>query len=258
MTTYCSMFHCSLVTVTATATLLHLTACAEPVELPQALGPSPATTAEPARFAGASQEQKVRAIFTAGGWETSEMPFQVELDLFDDGSGCPQKTPAADTTTVTTDCTRADGTQLSGMIVYKNWTEDDPTGPVEARYTDFRMVSGADDILALNGTVTFPTEDTMIASLTELSEGLETTTEATWRLGTDGKLTADAGSTVELTGLGIAEIAGSWSLDLDLPAGTLSLQGADLLVVDFDHPVNGCAPMTVDGNPAGEVCTNEE
>jgi hypothetical protein len=122
------------------------------------------------------------------------------------------------------------------------------------RFESVEMRTAASETFALDGIFAQSTDGSSTASLKATWGGIETTTAATWRPAVTPQVAADTGGTVEVTGLGISEIGGSWAADLSAPSGTLRLHGADVLVVDFDTMVNDCAPITIDDSPAGEFC----
>lgn len=234
----------------ATITLLQLAACSDE---PMADDP----TAGQARFASASLAQKQRALTAAAGGDAAMgMLIAGFLEFVPPGSTCPRVTRTGDTLTATTGCTDDEGNQLAGRIIARNLGEEsDPTRPLEVSFEGYR-VQGATALadLALDGTLIVRPDGSQTASLTASLLGLEVSTEATWRPAGDVQQTADAGSTIEITGLGLAEIAGRWSMDADAPSGALALHGADVLQADFDLAAGGCVPLTVDGKPAGKLC----
>jgi hypothetical protein len=240
-----------------TTTLLLLAACADdPASRPPPVEEPPP---EGARFAGASLEQKQRALAAAAGADAAMgMLVAGFLELTPPESTCPLVIRAGDTLTATTDCTDDSGNQLSGRIIAKNLPSlvdgaSDPTLPIELTFEAYRLeTASAEEGIALNGTLIFRPDGSQTSALTATLSGLEVATAATWRPGAGEQQTADASSTIELTGLGRARIEGSWSMDA--PSGALALRGADVLEADFDLAANGCVPLTVDGKAAGELC----
>lgn len=238
-----SRIACSL----ATATLLPLAAC----------GDDPAS--DRARFADASLEQKARALGAAGGTDAAmAMLVAGFLDFIPPESTCPRVTRSGDTLTATTGCTDADGNRLSGRIIATNLPSllgggNDPTRPIEVMFEGYR-VEGAGEDLALDGTVIFRPDGSQAASMRLTLAGIEVATEATWRPAAGEQQAADAGSTIEVTGLGLAEIEGRWSMSGNAPSGALALHGADVLEANFDLAAGGCVPLTVDGEAAGQLC----
>jgi len=69
--------------------------------------------------------------------------------------------------------------------------------------------------------------------------------------------TALDGSRIDVTGLGAAEVSGTWKLDQQDPRGSLILAGADVLELDFERATENCIPYSIDGEDAGEICDLE-
>lgn len=237
-----------LASLFATATLFQLAAC----------GDDPGAT-DGARFAGASLAQKERAVAAAAGLDAAIGILAAStLELTPNGSTCPRITRAGDTLTANTGCTDEDGNKLSGRVVAKNLPSffgggHDPSRPTEVTFEGYR-IDGPDQDLALDGKLIIRPDGSQTAALTATLSGIEVATDATWRPAAGELFTADAGSTIEITGLGLAEIEGQWSMDEDAPSGVLSLHGADVLEADFSRAVSGCVPLTIDGQAAGQLC----
>lgn len=230
-----------------TAALLHAAACG---------GDS---GSDPASFAKASDIQKQRALAAGlGGDAMFGMVTASFLGLIPPESTCPRVTAAGNKLTATFGCTDDDGTRLDGSIVAVNVPSflgggNDPSQPIVVTFDGYRSSGGPpEDAFAFDGTITTRPDGAMEVALTVSLGGLEVATDATFRTG--DRTTADAGSTIDLTGLGSAEIKGAWDADDENPAGALELHGADVLKIDFDRVVDFCAPLTVDGAPAGQIC----
>jgi hypothetical protein len=242
----------------ATASLIHLVAC----------GGTDAPASSDASFASASQVQKERMIIAASGVEGTLAYFAATAAMSTGpDTTCPRVERTGSDVTVTGGCTDDSGTRLTGSFTGKNVPSlfgggNDPTRPVELAFDGWstRLTddsSAANDDWAFDGTLTMHPDRRMVADLAVTLGGMQTRTRATWR--PSGELTtADAGSTVELTGFGSAELAGSWRVSNDAPAGAIELHAADVLRVDLAATVDGCAPMTVDGAPAGQLCDADD
>lgn len=233
----------------STAALLPLAAC----------GDDPAS--DGAHFAEASLAQKQRALSAAAGVDAaSGMLVAFFLEAVPPESECPRVTRSGGTVTATTDCTDDEGHKLSGRIIAKNLPSllgggNDPTKPIEVTFEGYRSDAGsAAESLAFDGKLILHPDGSQIAQLTATMNGLEAVTDATWRPSAGERFTAVAGSTIEVTGLGVAEIEGSWSMSEEAPSGRLALRGADVLEADFGRMANGCVPLTIDGAAAGQLC----
>lgn len=240
----------------ATATTIQLAACGGDAE-----------PAEPARFAEATELERMRAITAAAGVDAAIGLFMTSVltSIPPEESSCPRITRSGDTTTATGGCPDDNGDMIRGRIVARNVPgflggDHDPSRPSEITFEDFRMddTSDEDEDLAFDGSLTLSPGGAMTADLRVTMAGVEVASDATWRSAAAGRTSADAGSTIELTGVGRAEIRGSWNMSSDAPAGALELHGADLLRANFDAISNDCVPLTIDGAPAGELCNTDE
>jgi len=233
----------------ATATFLHLAACGS-------------DGAAPAQFAKASDLQKERAIIAGAGMDAGLALFLGSAyGSAPTTSTCPRVARSGDTVTVTTGCTSSSGDKLSGSVIAKNpppflgGGTYDPAQPSVVTFEGFRIDDSSDDNedFALDGQVTLATTGAMTADLIVTMAGLEVRSAGTWTRTAD-RSSASAGSTIELTGLGEAEIQGAWNMDSDAPGGAIELHGVDVLRADFDRIAAGCAPLTVDGVASGQIC----
>lgn len=234
-----------------TAALLNLAACG-------------GDGSDPAEFSSATDLQKKRAI-SAGSAMDAAFGFLYGSILSGVGpeSQCPRVTQSGDTYTAVGNCTTENGDVLSGTIVAKNvpgffgGPENDPSRPAVVTFEGFRVddTSDENEDVAFEGTVTLNPDNSFVADLTATLEGVTIHSTATWRGGGEGQLaTADEGSSIDVDGLGSAEIKGSWSVDSETPAGTLELHGSDVLAADFGRQVDGCVPLRIDGQAAGQLC----
>lgn len=236
-----------------TAALLNLAAC----------GDDP----EPAKFSSATEVQKLRAVSAGGSMDGQIGLFfgSILVGLPDD-SACPTISRSGDTTTITGGCTDDSGDRFLGSITAKNvpgfigGPEHDPSKPSVITFDGFGIddVSDENDDMSMEGSVTLNTDQSFTANLTTDFGGVEVHSNATWRRSGE-LLAADAGGNIEVTGLGAADIKGSWSMSNENPAGALELHGADVLKADFGNlNANGCVPLTVDGTAAGELCNSSD
>lgn len=142
-------------------------------------------------------------------------------------STCPRITRSGDKLTATGGCTDDNGDTIAGRIVVKNVPG---------------FLGGGNDPTNLHVSM----------------GGVEVWSDATWRRSAADRSSADAGSAIEITNVGRAEIRGSWNMDSENPAGALELHGADVLRANFDAVVNDCVPLTIDGAPAAQLCPTAE
>lgn len=241
---------------TLTATTLQLAACGGDAE-----------PADPAHFAQTTEVQRLRAITAAGGVDAAMGFFMASVmtSVPPESSTCPRITRAGDTFTASGGCTDDNGDRIEGRIVARNIPGflgggNDPSKPATVTFEDFRIddTSDENEDFTFDGTLSLAPDASMTADLHVTMQGLEVWSDATWRRGANDRSSADAGSAIELGGIGRAEIRGSWNMDSDSPAGALELHGADVLRANFDAVVNDCVPLTIDGAPAGQLCSTAD
>ena len=230
------------------ALLLSLAACGD-------------STSDPAKFASATDLQRQRAVVAGSGTEAA---FAFLVGSFatspDEGSSCPTLSTSGATTTATFNCTDDEGNRIDGRIVATNvgsilggGLAPDPTRDAVLTFDGFHQHGAtAEQALIFDGTITMRPDQKLVISMASTLGGLEAVTDATF-LSSDGLTTASAGSSVEVEGLGSATISGTW-FNGEEPAGTLVLEGADVLRAAYGDKVDGCVPLTVDGQAAGELC----
>lgn len=237
-----------------TAALLNLAACGGD------------GSSDPAEFSSATELQKRRAI-SAGSAMDAAFGFLYGSILSGVGpeSQCPRVTQSGDTYTATTNCTDENGDVISGTIIAKNvpgfftGVENDPSRPAIVTLEGFSIddTSDENEDVAFDGTVTLNPDGSLVADLTATLEGVTIHSSATWRAAGEMS-TADDGSSIDVDGLGSAEIKGSWSVDSEAPAGSLELHGADVLAADFGRQADGCVPIRIDGQAAGQLCDTDD
>lgn len=214
-----------------------------------------------AKFADASEAQRQRAIMAGGAIDAVFAFFQGSfLSVIPETSTCPTIARSGDVITATYNCTDDEGVRIDGRLIATNLPElfgggNDPTkdATLEAEgYVEHGPLGNRFD-----GLVVARPDQTLIVALSATLNGLAATTDATFRVAGEDRMTADAGGTIELDGIGSAAIHGTWAMTSDTPSGVLELRGADVLRADFDAIVDGCAPLTVDGRAAGELCMQQ-
>lgn len=236
-----------------TAALLNLAACGG--------------DAEPAKFSTATDLQKQRAV-SAGSATDSGLGLIIGMAFtgLPDDSVCPKISRSGSTATITGGCTTESGDKFEGSMTTENvpglfgGPENDPSKPSVVTYDGFKIddTSDENDDAEINGKVTLNTDGSLSSDLSLMMGGVMVHTSATFRHNeTTGMITADEGAAIEIDGLGAADIKGSWKHDSDAPAGALELHGADVLKADFGATANGCVPLTVDGQAAGQMCESE-
>ncbi len=238
------------------------TAGGEDSPLSQVAVAEPATSALPpkpalARFATATGAMRRRALDAALGKDVS--------DLYLDAVGaalaptaCPGSGRRGNLVYSTPDCVDAGGVHRSGRLLARFGGDAGPLVIELERWS----ADAADALLdtVYNGTVTVHPDGRVDANLEVFAGGVMSHTFASWRHSHD-HVRADAGSWVIIRDLGIADILGAWRLPAgsdEAPSGTLELDGADTLGLDFDRAESDCAPIVLDGEVVGKRCGVEE
>jgi hypothetical protein len=216
-----------------------------------------------ARFADATEEQLGRAFMAGTGADATiaELIAGGYAAFPIDGSvSCPTITRDGDQTTVTGGCDLDDGGRIEGTVVFSNVRplfgegEYDPELPTVITFTDYSS-EDADGVWTFDGTVRREPGNQLSVDLRagldvgDAHSDLELDCESAVM-----ECTALDGSRIEITGLGAADVSGTWKLDQQDPRGSLILTGADVLELDFERATETCIPYSIDGEDAGELC----
>ena len=224
------------------------------------------SSAEPAKFTTASEPQRARALTAAAGADAGLAFFVGAFAAAAPSeSTCPTVTRQGTTVTAVFDCD-SDGQRIDGRIVAENLGDvfgdggpaADPTKDLVMTFDGYYQHSvNAIEEVELDGRVTLKPDQALDIALDATLHGVAVFTDATLR--SDGTLSrASDGSSVEVDGVGRATIHGAWSADSENPAGALELRGADVLKANFADAANGCVPITIDGNAAGQICEESD
>ncbi len=216
------------------------------------------------------REAAVKASIGVSAAEAMTLVFLAELDSAE-GRSCPTRTQSGKTVTYEGGCTGASGTRYSGRVV----TDNVPSfldlggmprsGAFSLRFEKFRVEGGQADGLHLSevdGTIeqseqaadlpfvakidaTFTGAVAVKVNETMKCEPFEGVTSCSVTSSSEG----------EIVGLGyfliIADLTHS---DAQALGGDVALAGNDVLHVDFDAEQQGCAPITIQEDPAGSIC----
>ncbi len=216
---------------------------------------------DPASFASASDLQRQRAVMAGSG---AEAVFAFLVGGFavspDQDGACPTLSIRGATTTATFDCTDDDGDRVDGRVVATNigplvggQPVVDPSRDGVLEFDGFHQHGATpEQELSFDGTITLRPDQRMILALEASLGGVTVVTDATF-LARDGLTIAAEGSSIDVEGLGRATIGGAW-FNGEQPAGTLVLEGTDVLRAAYGDKADGCVPLTVDGQAAGELC----
>jgi hypothetical protein len=217
-----------------------------------------------ATFAKASPEQLQRAFQAGSGADAgSVLLIGLFLSGADDPTACPRLATQGAVTTVTGGCTDAEGVRFDGSIRIDNlpgfFEENpafDPSRPSRVTADDFRVRDG-DQTTSIDGSVELDWSTSVATiDLTIGFGGITTTSQLVLR---EDRLadtsTADAGSSISVSGLGSAEVSGTWSLGGDFPEGAMTLRGADTIVFDIGGTTaDGCIPYRISSGATGQLC----
>jgi hypothetical protein len=249
-----------------TLSLGALAACGDdPADGPDA---PPAGTA---RFAEMTADEQHDSIEMALGGAAAMPVFAVFGASIDsaDAAGCPALTEDGLTSTFEGGgCTTSNGNTYDGRLVAHNvpgfsGENADPTQPMRIELDAWDASGLIYDGLLEQSTPQPASGEVYTTSLDyTLSAGafgarFQLDTECTQRDGDAGNPCTLAG-TFEVDGLGSFAIVGEVALGAATASGWLELRGADTLRVDLDAMEDGCAPYTIDGVAAGEICDDTE
>jgi hypothetical protein len=144
----------------------------------------------------------------------------------------------------------------SATLEGDNLDEESDSGSLSMRWNDFRIVEDG-KTLRIDGSVDVDGSETrsvVRADLTVEIGGLSSTLDGEMTCTATGCKPSDD-SYVTLSGVGTAQLKGSWQETEDSLTGTLELAGADTMKVDFgkEQPA-GCYATTIDGASVAAVC----
>jgi len=210
-------------------------------------------------FAESTDAERARAVHAAMGNDGMRAAALAKrfIDGRFDASTCPARQTDGDVVTITGGCVHDSGWHLDGAAVITKHGK-------EAMSIHFADLRGSDDqgsSFGYDGTVEYAeTAGGAIRIVSHLSSDVP----GSGRVISDLEVTCDEtsechtadGGTIELPGLGTAEVVAAWSRNPgDGPAyrGSMELLGADILHVDLAVvDEDDCAPGT--GKPTGGVC----
>lgn len=220
----------------------------------------------PARFSSATELQRQRALIAGTGMDAA-FGFLIGsfLTATPAESTCPRIAQSGLTTTATFDCTDDSGQRIDGTVILTNVAsvfgggpETDPTKDSSVVFQGYHAHDpDPTQELAFDGRIVLHPDQNLVVELDAQLNGLAVVTDATFTSADGDLTTAVAGSSVELEGLGRATIEGAWHATGDTASGAIELHGADVLRADFDAMVDGCIPLTIDGQSAGQLCNEQ-
>jgi hypothetical protein len=211
-----------------------------------------------ANFTKASQADRQRAVGVASG-ATFATAAILTTALIPSGleSGCPKVTVKSDSVKLQGGCS-FEGVRVEGSATLEgdNLDEESDSGSLSMRWNDFRIVEDG-KTLRIDGSVDVDGSETrsvVRADLTVEIGGLSSTLDGEMTCTATGCKPSDD-SYVTLSGVGTAQLKGSWQETEDSLTGTLELAGADTMKVDFgkEQPA-GCYATTIDGASVAAVC----
>ena len=171
--------------------------------------------------------------------------------LFADPSGdCPMVVSTDSSLTIKGGCTDEDGDRWNGSLSMTS-----SLSGVSIELDDFGTTSD-EGTFAMSGDIDL--EEDLMRSDLELGLDDERFRVESRRRQVGEEARVDEG-TVELVGLGYADLDGQWSDGEDGRTGTLELRGQDTLKFDFSNrDANGCAITTLDGVLDSTTCIDDD
>jgi hypothetical protein len=209
-------------------------------------------------FAGRSDAQIERAAAAVTGGDVTAATFLAVL--YENGSGaCPSVTrDAQNVAHVQGGCTTSDGKQLAGSVAIDNIPNLTDTGadPTKPGRLDFAQLSitNAGHTMSFDGSIDIDPAGTsspggLTAALDFGLDGVVSHDDFTYHC--DTQCTYDAGSTIDVDGIGEATVTGTFTLTSPQQV-MIQLRGADELDLQTS---NGC--IAYSGAATGELCPKQ-
>ncbi len=220
---------------------------------------------QPAQFKSADDAHLERALLTASGTDyEAALLFSALLSI--PPSTCPAIAQQGAQTTLTGGCTTNAGSAVGGTATLENLgANSDSTQPATADFANFTLSTSGN--IAFDGTISLApaAPPTVVTTDLDMTFGgiaghsalIVQIPAAADGSSTGGSLTAVAGSTVEIDGLGSAEVSGTWTIGENggPSSGSLTLTGADTLVFNIAQgDSNDCYTYTIDDTGGGSLC----
>lgn len=199
-----------------------------------------------ADLAFADDAQLRRALAAATGADALDAHALAEALAAGDATSCPAVTIEGDTTTITGGCNGEVG-PIVGRIVVES-TPGDRSAMARVRFEQF-----GDGAWTIDGVVErSPDGARVVAELSTTVDGLAAHAQVSLACDERAVCGIAAPSTIEIDGLGTAEVLGAWR---HAPlGGSLTLVGASKATFDFNAVADGCIPFTVDGGTGHRLC----
>lgn len=218
-----------------------------------------------ARFSGADDQHVVRAIIAGAGVDTfvivlSAGAYAAMAEDPEGAASCPSIEVDGDRVIARGGCTMDDGGRVDGTMTLENVAPlfsgetfaKDPSQPAIVTMDGYRVTDAEGDAWSLDGTLRAEGDERLTLELESEIDGILARISATYVEADDGGTTVEAGAWVDVDGVGAAELSGTWTLD-EPPTGSLTLRGAETLVVDFARATDDCVRFAVDGDDR-EIC----
>jgi hypothetical protein len=219
-----------------------------------------------ATFSKASSDDREAAVSAARGeaaQAATVFAMVIGAAALETGAACPRATLDGDVLTVKGGCS-VGGVKLDGKAVIHGFTlGEEDIGVRKVSFDDFGFSQGRDRfsfdgsaevVDGTGGRYTLLSDLTLTATFEGIRHAV--TVSSTLACTDDSVCTAGDDSTVDVDGVGIATITGTWGGGE--PEGSLSLVGADTLRVDFDQPTGDrCFTATIDGVAVDPICLED-
>lgn len=218
-----------------------------------------------ANFAQADQVHLERAIDTAQARDLGELLFIGNIAFGVNREGCPSFVTTGNVTTVTGGCTNGSGTRLEGTFEITNMAGSDEPNPLYDATQPSTVVANAwtvtsaeGEVASIDGRLEFHADPTtravtMSGLVDVVDEGLSVHVDAGYDCDETELCTILDGSWYSVSGLGEAELSGTFRYD-DPSTGAITSQGVDALVIDVPGSADGCVSYTVGGGAPQNTC----
>lgn len=205
-------------------------------------------------FSSLTIAEQQRMLLAAAGVEA--LALVIVGGLIQPPSTCPTVDDQNSNRTIRGGCAENDGTTWYGDLTISPFPPDTEVS-LTAHEFGF-LESGVDpDKVIFDGSVSFTQGVGFDADVIVESEAARLRTDEQWEFASgnfNGGVKVKPGGTVELIGVGYADVVAEWNASGNTGSGSIELHGRDVLSVDVSQMTADCAPMLLDGTRIGELC----
>ena len=220
-----------------------------------------------AKFSTADAAHLERALGVIGANDVGSLLIVGMFVAGSDEPGCPSITTTGNVTTVAGGCNAEDGTRLEGQIVVTNvqgiFTSNpsyDPSKPSTVEAKDWTAIDVGAPAQSITGKVTMTNTGgvadnggTLTGTVDADVDGIFAHSDITYTCDATDHCTHGGGSWVDIDGVGMAELSGTWGFD-EPRSGAITATGAETLVLDMAASTDDCRVFRIGGGANQMVC----